>query len=65
MKRTASIVAMETTMTEKSNFEDGYRIRCLECGSMSFGDTENEPEFDKEYHRDHYCEGAEFEVTPL
>jgi hypothetical protein len=44
---------------------DTYRIECLECGSIAFGDPSNDPERDAEYHRDHHCPEAEFEVSEL
>lgn len=53
-------------MNERHTLADeSYRIECLECGSVSWGDPESDPEHDKQYHRDHYCEGADFEVTQL
>lgn len=42
-----------------------YRIRCLECGTMSFGDPDDDVEWDKRYHRMHHCPDADFEVTAL
>lgn len=40
-----------------------YRIRCLECGSMTFGDPCDSVESDKKWHRDHFCPDASFEVS--
>lgn len=44
---------------------EGYRIECKECGAIEHGDRGQNVQFDMRYHRDHSCQGAEFEVTAL
>lgn len=50
-------------MSSDQSGDGGYRIECLDCGAWAIGDPDDDPEHDKQYHRDHHCEGAEFEVT--
>lgn len=42
---------------------DPYRIECLECGAVEFGDPGDDVEWDKAYHRERCDPDAEFEVT--
>lgn len=44
---------------------EGYRIECLDCGSIAFGDPGADVQHDMWHHREHYCPGAEFEVRAL
>ena len=48
---------------ETDGYPESYRIECLRCGSVAFGDPENSVQDDKMYHRDHCCPDAEFEVS--
>lgn len=50
------MVPMTGTETTRS-----FRIKCLECESIAWGDPDSDVEWWKEFHRDH-CPGAEFEV---
>lgn len=49
-------------MSQTKNSRE-YRIECKECGAIEFGYSETQLECDIDWHRDHYCPGAEFEVT--
>jgi len=51
---------MDTMSQEETN--ESYRIECRECGAIEFGDSETELQCDIDWHRDHHCPGAEFEV---
>lgn len=42
-----------------------FQIECFECEASAWGDPENDVEWWKEFHRDHFCPDANFEVTPL
>jgi hypothetical protein len=37
----------------------------MECGAVNWGDPNMDPESDKQYHRDEYCPGAEFDLSHL
>lgn len=44
---------------------ESFQIECLECESIAWGDPGDDVGWYKEYHRDHYCPGADFEVSAL
>jgi hypothetical protein len=44
--------------------EEIYRIECLDCGAVQIGDTGDNIDWDKRYHRMHHCPDADFEVEP-
>lgn len=56
----------ESESTEAFSAADGrYRIECLECGATEYGDPDDDPQWDKRYHRGHHCPDAEFHLRPL
>ena len=40
-----------------------YKVECLDCGAVSWGDPDMGADWDMEYHRDHHCPTAAFEVV--